>query len=218
VLATSKEEVLKMGIEIGNCVVFDRKPEILNDKYVIGKALDDKIGGFVISEVLRHLKEKNIELYYDLYVVNSVQEEVGVRGAKMITETIEPDVAICFDVCFDTNTPLIDKAKYGDFKMGDSVIFRQGFDVHPNLLKLMKETANEYNIPYKISVGGGGGTNTVSYNLSNGGVVTSTICTPLRYMHTNNEIVLLDDIKNSIDYLVHLLCNIENNHNFKLIK
>lgn len=217
VFATSKEEVEEMGIEIGNYVVFDRDVEIINDKYIIGKSLDDKIGGFIIAEVLKKIKEEDIKLPYDLYVVNSVQEEVGLRGAKMITETIKPDLAICFDVHFDTNTPNIDKNKYGDTKMGNGLIFRSGYDVQPNVLKFMKKVANENNYKYNVIIGGAGGTNTSGYNLSNGGVLASTISIPLRYMHTPNEVVLLEDIELTINYFVDLLKNIEYKHNFKII-
>ena len=217
VFATSKEEVEQMGIEVGNYVVFDKECEIINDKYVIGKSLDDKVGGFIIAEVIKRIEEEKVQLPYDLYVVNSVQEEVGLRGSKMITEKIKPDVAICFDVHFDTNTPNVDKSKYGDIKMGEGLIFRNGFDVHPYLLKLMKDVAKEKEYKYTIIVGGAGGTNTAGYNLSNGGVVTSTVSIPLRYMHTPQEIVLLDDIQHTIDYYVELLKSIKYKHNFKLV-
>jgi putative aminopeptidase FrvX len=218
VLASSKEEVEALGIEVGNFVVFDRKPEIIDDKYIISKSLDDKVGGFIISEVLREIKERNIELPYNLYVVNSVQEEIGLRGADMISKVIKPNVAICYDVCFDTSTPMVDTEKFGEFKMGDGVIFRYGVDVHPHLLSLMKKVAKDNNYDYKISVAGGGGTNTKSYNLSNGGVISSTVSAPLRYMHTENETMLLSDIEKSINYIIDLLLNIEDNHNFKLLR
>lgn len=218
VFATSREEVEQMGIEIGNYVVFDREVEIVNDKYVIGKSLDDKIGGFIIAEVLKKLKEECIDLPYDLYVVNSVQEEVGLRGAKMITETIKPDLAICFDVHFDTNTPNVDKGKHGDTKMGNGLIFRSGYDVQPNVLKFMKDVAKQNDYKYNVIVGGAGGTNTAGYNLSNGGVLASTISIPLRYMHTPNEIVLLEDIEMTINYFVDLLKKIDYKHDFKLVK
>lgn len=217
VFASSQEEVEEMGIEIGNYVVFDRQAEILNDKYIIGKSLDDKVGGFIIAEVLRRINQDGIDLPYDLYVVNSVQEEVGLRGAKMITETIKPDLAICFDVHFDTNTPNIDKSKYGDTKMGNGLIFRSGYDVQPNVLKFMKKVAKENDYKYNVIVGGAGGTNTAGYNLSNGGVLASTISIPLRYMHTPNEVVLLEDIELTINYFVDLLKNIEHKQNFKLL-
>lgn len=213
--ALSKEDVEKLGIEVGDFIVVDRKAEIINDKFVIGKSLDDKIGGFIHSEVIKKLKEGKIKLPYDLYIVNSVQEEVGLRGAKMITETIQPDVAICFDVTFDTSTPLIDKEKHGEYKIGDGLVFRQGSDVHNNLLKLMKDTAKEHKMDYKIQIGGSGGTNTFSYYISNGGVVSSTLSIPLRYMHSPNEMVMLDDIEKAINFYIELLQNIDNNHNFK---
>jgi putative aminopeptidase FrvX len=217
VAALSKDEVTELGIEVGNYVVVDRDAEIVNEKFVVGKSLDDKIGGFVMSEVLRKLKTDGVNLPYNLYVVNSVQEEIGLFGAKMITETIKPNVAICFDVTFDTNTPMIDKPKYGDFRLGDGVVFRLGKDVHINMFRLMKRVADETETQYKVSVGGGGGTNTFGYYLSNGGVVTSTISIPLRYMHTPNEMVLLDDIQKAVDYYVELLKNIGENHDFKLV-
>lgn len=218
VFATNEDEVEDLGIEIGNYVVFDRQPELIGDKYVIGKSLDDKIGGFIIAEVLQKIVSSNIELPYDLYVVNSVQEEVGLRGAKMITEKIKPDVAVCFDVHFDTNTPNIDKEKHGETKIGDGLIFRGGYDVHPNFLKLMKKVAKENTYKYKLVIGGAGGTNTHSYNLSNGGVVTGTLSIPLRYMHTPNELVSLLDVITATDYLVDLLMSIKPYHDFNLVK
>lgn len=210
---TSKEEVEKLGIEVGSFIVVDRDAEILNDKIIVGKSLDDKIGGFIHSEVIKKLKEENIKLPYDLYIVNSVQEEVGLRGAKMIAENIKPNVAICFDVTFDTKNG--DKSKHGDYKIGEGVVFRQGSDVHNNLLKLMKKVAKDNEINYKILVGGAGGTNTHSYYLSNGGIVASTLSVSLRYMHTPNEMVMLDDIDTATNFYIKLLQEINNNHNFK---
>ena len=154
VAALTKEDVEKLGIEVGSFVVVDRVAEIMNEKFVVGKSLDDKVGGFIHSEVLKKLKEDKIELPYDLYIVNSVQEEVGLRGASMMSDMINPDVAIAFDVTFDTNTPGINKDKHGDFKMGEGIVLRQGFDVHNNFLKLLKDCAKENDINYKIQVGG----------------------------------------------------------------
>lgn len=213
--ALTKDDVEKLGIEVGNFIVVDRLAEIMNEKFVVGKSLDDKIGGFIHSEVIKKLKEDKIKLPYDLYIVNSVQEEVGLRGAKMITETIKPNVAIAFDVTFDTNTPGINKEKHGDTKIGGGLVFRQGSDVHNNLLKLMKDCAKENEIKYKVEVGGSGGTNTFSYYISNGGVITSTLSIPLRYMHTQNEMVMLDDVQSAIDFYVKALQRINYNHNFK---
>lgn len=213
--ALTKEDVEKLGVEIGNFIVVNREAKIMNKKFVVGKSLDDKIGGFIHSEVIKKIKKDKIELPFDLYVVNSVQEEVGLRGAKMITDTIKPDVAIAFDVTFDTSTPGIDKGKHGDYKVGEGIVLRQGADVHNNLLKLMKDCAKDNDINYKVQVGGSGGTNTFAYYLSNGGVVTSTLSIPLRYMHTQNEMVMLDDVQNTIDFYIQILQKIQYKHNFK---
>ena len=211
----TKKEVEKLGIEIGCFIVVNREAKIMNKKFVVGKSLDDKIGGFIHSEVLKKLKKDKIKLPYDLYIVNSVQEEVGLRGARMITETIKPDVAIAFDVTFDTSTPGIDKGKHGDYKVGEGIVLRQGSDVHNNFIKLLKGVAKKNDINYKIQVGGSGGTNTFAYYLSNGGVVTATLSIPLRYMHTQNEMVMLDDVKTAVNFYVKALQKIKNNHNFK---
>jgi putative aminopeptidase FrvX len=212
----SKKDVEELGVEVGNFIVVDREPEILHDKYVVGKSLDDKIGGFILLTVLKEIKEKNIKLPFDLYVVNTVQEEVGLRGAAMITETIKPDVAICFDMCFDTSTPLIDKQKYGTLKIGDGIVFNQGSDVHHGLLNLMKSVAKKNEIKFQLDIHRAGGTNTYSYYISNGGVVSGTIAFPLRYMHTPNEMVAIEDIESTIKFYILLLQEIEEKHNFKL--
>lgn len=218
VFSSSKDEVKNKGINIGDYVVVDRLPEIINDgKYIIGKSLDDKIGGYITAEVLKKIQEDNIKLSYELCAINSVQEEVGLRGAKMITETIKPNIAISFDVHFDTNTPGIDKIKEGDTKLNGGLVFRKGADVHPKLFNFMLDIADKYKFPYTIVVGGAGGTNTTAYNLSNGGIVTASLSIPLRYMHTPNEIVSLSDVNNAIDYIYKLLLELDTNQTFKLI-
>jgi len=213
--ASSKEEVEKMGVELGQFIVFDRKPEIINNK-IFSKSLDNKIGGYVIAEVARKLKEENIELPYDLYIVNAVQEEVGLRGAKMITDTINPNVAICIDVCHDTNIPLIDKKKHGDYKIDEGIVITQSPAIQRNFLKLMKDTAKDNNINFKLEINRyNTGTDTDAYNLSNGGVVSGLISIPVKYMHTPNEVASLDDVQNAIDFYFKLLQNIKHEHDFK---
>ena len=90
----------------------------------------------MIAEVARLLKENNVNLPFGLYITNSVQEEVGLRGGKMIVDTIRPDVAIVTDVCHDTGTPMIDKIKQGDTKCGAGPVLTYGPAVQNNLLDL----------------------------------------------------------------------------------
>jgi len=105
----SKEDVEKLGIHVGCVVTFEDEFMILNKNRYVGRALDNRMGGFMIAEVARLLKETKTKLPFALYVVNSVQEEVGLRGAEMIAQRIKPNVALITDVCHDTHTPMVDK-------------------------------------------------------------------------------------------------------------
>lgn len=218
--ASTKEEVEKLGVELGNFIVYDRKPEMMNGgKTIVSKSLDDKIGGFVIAEVARVIKEKKINLPFDLYIVNTVQEEVGLRGATMVTNYIKPDVNISIDVDFDNSNPLVSNTKYDDTRIGEGIILANFPAVHHKLLNLMKKVANKNDIAHQIRVGSGRhtGTNTDAYNLSNGGVVSGLVSIPLRYMHTPNEIVHLDDVESAIKFFTKLLKKIDYKHDFKYL-
>ena len=126
----TKEEVEKLGIHVGCVVTYEDEFITLNNKFYVGRALDNRIGGFMIAEVARLLKENKIKLPFGLYITNSVQEEVGLRGAQMIVETIQPDVAIVTDVTHDTNTPMLNKIKQGDIKCGDGPVLYYGPSHH----------------------------------------------------------------------------------------
>lgn len=112
--ARDKEQVEKMGIRVGDVITYEDTFFTLADRYVGGRALDNRAGGFMIAQVAKLLQEENITLPFGLYIVNSVQEEIGLRGAEMIAERIKPDLAIITDVCHDTTTPHIDLKKEGE--------------------------------------------------------------------------------------------------------
>jgi putative aminopeptidase FrvX len=214
--ACSREEVLKLGIEIGNVITFDDDLFKLNEKFYVGRALDNRIGGFCIAEVARLLKENNIDLPFSLYVVNAVQEEVGLRGAQMITETIQPDVAIVTDVSHDTNTPMLETKTLGDIKAGKGPDITIAPAVHNILRKLIMDTAKEQEIPFQRSASSRvTGTDTDAFAYSNGGVPSALISLPLRYMHTTVEMAHITDIENVISLMYHSLQKIEYKHNFK---
>ena len=124
--AKNKEEVENLGVHVGCVVTYEDEFMIMNKNFYVGRALDNRIGGFMIAEVARLLKENKVKLPFGLYITNSVQEEVGLRGAQMIVDTIRPNVAIVTDVCHDTGTPMIDKIKQGDTKCGDGPVLTYG--------------------------------------------------------------------------------------------
>ena len=217
--ANNKEEVEKLGIHIGCVVTYEDEFIILNKKQYVGRALDNRIGGFMIAEVARLLHANKVKLPFGLYITNSVQEEVGLRGAQMIVESIKPDVAIVTDVCHDTGTPMIDKIKQGDTKCGNGPVLTYGPAVQNNLLNLIIDTAKENNIPFqRIAASRATGTDTDAFAYANGGVASALISLALRYMHTTVESVAKNDVENVIRLIYNSLQNIKNNQDFRYFK
>lgn len=214
--ASNKKEVDELGVHVGCVVTFDDYLMKLNNKFYAGRALDNRIGGFCIAEVARLLKENKVELPFSLYIVNAVQEEVGLRGAEMIAHTIKPNVAIVTDVCHDTSTPLLDAKREGDVKCGSGPSLTFAPAVHNKLLRLIRDVAAEKNIPIQLSASSRStGTDTDAFAYSNGGVPSALISLPLRYMHTTVEMAHVDDIENVIKLIYETILKIEDGHNFK---
>ena len=212
----SKKEVEELGIHVGCVVTYEDEFMILNNRYFVGRALDNRVGGFMIAEVARKIKENNIQLPYSLYVVNSVQEEIGLRGAQMIAERIQPDVAIVTDVTHDTFTPMIDKIVNGEVKSGKGPSMTVGPAVHNKLLKLIQDTAKKHEIAFQREAASRStGTDTDAFAYSNQGVPSALISLPLRYMHTTVEMAHKDDVAGVIDLIYYALQNIEGGHDFR---
>ena len=215
----SKEEVEQLGIHVGCVVTYEDEFMILNDKYYVGRALDNRIGGFMIAEVARMLHENKIKLPFGLYITSSVQEEVGLRGAQMIVEQIKPNVAIVTDVCHDTGTPMLNKIKQGDTKCGGGPVLTYGPAVQNNLLELIINSAEKNNIPFqRAAASRATGTDTDAFAYATGGVASSLISLALRYMHTTVESVHKDDVENVIRLIYASLLKIKNNHDFRYLK
>jgi putative aminopeptidase FrvX len=214
--ADSKEEVLEMGIHPGCVITYPDKFEVLNNRYYVGRALDNRIGGFCIAEVARLLFENKKKLPFGLYIVNAVQEEVGLNGAKMVTQSIKPDVAIVTDVSHNTNTPLVSAEKHGDIQGGKGPDLTFGPAVHNNLLKLIRKAAQDNDIPYQLSATSRvTGTDTDAFAYSNGGVPSALISLPIKYMHTTVEMANKNDVEAVIKLIYHALLNIEDKHDFR---
>ncbi len=216
---TSKEEVEKLGIHVGCVITYKDEFMVLNDRYYVGRALDNRIGGFMIAEVARLLKKNKVKLPFGLYVTNSVQEEVGLRGAEMIVQTIKPNVAIVTDVCHDTQTPMIDKIDQGDFHSGKGPVLTYGPAVQNNLLDLIINAAEKNKIPFQRAAASRmTGTDTDAFAYATGGVASALISLPLRYMHTTVEMVHKEDVESVIKLIYNSLLNIKNNQDFRYLK
>ena len=214
--AKDKKEAEAMGVHIGCIVMYADELEVLNKKFYVGRALDNRLGGFCIAEVARLLKKNKDKLPYSLYIVNSVQEEVGLRGATMIAETIKPHVAIVTDVTHDTHTPHIAPKKHGDVKIGEGPSITYAPAVHSKLRDLIIETAEEKKIPFQRSASSRvTGTDTDAFAYANGGVPSALISIPLRYMHTTVEMAHEQDVENVIKLIYETLKKIEDGQSFK---
>ena len=216
---SSKEEVEELGVHVGCVITFEDEFMVLNKNRYCGRALDNRIGGFMIAEVARLLKGNKNKLPFGLYIVNAVQEEVGLRGAQMIANRIKPDVAIVTDVCHDTGTPMINKIEQGDLKSGEGPVLTYGPAVQNNLLNLIIDTAKNKKVPFqRAAASRATGTDTDAFAYSNDGVPSALISLPLRYMHTTNEMCRKEDVENTIKLIYETILTIKKDQSFKYIK
>jgi putative aminopeptidase FrvX len=212
---TKKEEVEKLGVHVGCVITYPDTFHILNKDNFVCRALDNRMGGFMIAEVARLLHENKKTLPFGLYITNSVQEEIGLRGAEMITNTIKPNVAIITDVTHDTTTPMIEKKKEGHCEIGKGPVIAYAPAVQHKLREKIIAAAVENKIPFqRNALSRATGTDTDAFAYSNGGVPSALISLPLRYMHTTVEMVRKEDVENVILMIYHTLLKIENNESF----
>jgi len=217
--AKDKAELEKMGVHVGCVITYEDEYMMLNDTYHVGRAMDNRAGGFMISQVARLLKEKKDKLPFSLYVVNAVQEEIGLRGAEMMSRTIAPDVAIVTDVCHDTTTPMIKKIEQGDTAAGKGPVLSYAPAVQNNLLKLIVKQAEKNKIPFqRLASSRSTGTDTDAFAYSSTGVASALISLPLRYMHTTVEMVHKDDLENVIKLIYQSVKAIKNKQDFRYLK
>ncbi len=216
---SKKEEVDALGVHVGCVITYPDEFMVLNETKFVCRAIDNRMGGFMIAEVARLLHENKIVLPFGLYITNSVQEEVGLRGAEMITKTIQPNVAIITDVCHDSTTPMIEKKIEGEIKIGKGPVITYAPAVQNNLRELILDTAEDKNIPFqRLASSRVTGTDTDAFAYSNGGVASALISLPLRYMHTTVEMVHRDDVENVIKLIYETLLKMENNDTFSYFK
>ena len=216
---STKEEIENLGVHVGCVITYPDEFMILNNNKFVCRAIDNRMGGFMIAEVARLLHKNKKKLPFGLYIVNSVQEEIGLRGAEMITQTIKPNVAIVTDVCHDTSTPMIEKKIEGDLQIGKGPVIAYAPATQNVLRELIVSTAEEKKIPFQRHASSRvTGTDTDAFAYSNGGVASALISLSLRYMHTTVEMVHRDDVENVIKLIYESLLKIENNHDFSYFK
>lgn len=204
--ATSKEEVREWGILPGDMVVpYFEFTVMNNDKLLLAKAWDNRIGIAIAIDVLKALKDEahpNI-----VYAVGNVQEEVGLRGAKTATTKIKPDIGFAVDVGVAGDTPGV-TSKEAMGKMGDGpqiMLFDASMVSHKGLRDLVVDTAEEKGIPYQFETMAGGGTDAGAIHISANGVPALAICIATRYIHSHAAMVHRDDFENTVKLIVEVI-------------
>ena len=217
--ASSRQEVEEMGIHVGSVITFEDELMVMNEKYLVGRALDNRIGGYMIAEVARMLKENQKTLPFGLYIVNAVQEEIGLRGAEMIAHRIKPNVAIITDVTHDTQAPMYEKKVSGDLHCGKGPVITYGPAVQNTLRDMVIRVAQEKESPFqRASASRATGTDTDAFAYSHEGVAAALISLPLKYMHTTVETVHKEDVENVSKLIYEFLLQLETGQDFRYFK
>ncbi len=200
--ATSKEQVLENNINIGDMICPDYKfSEMLDDNFLIGKAFDNRIGCYIVTEVLRSLKEETLDC--DLYAVGTVQEEIGCRGAKTAANLINPNIAIAIDTGIAGDTPGSNPKKC-DNKLGEGpliTVMDAGTLSHVGLRNHIFSIAEDLGIKYQPDFLVGGATDSASMHVAHDGAISITISLATRYLHSQASVIHKDDLQGAIDII-----------------
>ncbi|MDH3068434.1 M42 family metallopeptidase [Akkermansia sp. N21169] len=214
--ASSAKEVEEMGLRVGHIGVYCDGPMLMNGKKLVCRALDNRISGFILSELARKLKKSKKELAWNLVLLNAVQEEVGGHGATMATFRIRPDAAICLDVTHATDSPDLSKDRYGDIKLGKGPALTFGTANHPNVTARLELAADKSGIPVQFEASSRcTGTDTDSIFISREGVPSALVSIPLRYMHSPVETADLDDVDATVELLHGFIKSLKKSDDFR---
>lgn len=200
--ASNEKEVAELGLRVGHPAVYVDGPAELAHKRLIGRALDNRIGGFIIAKTMEQVAREKKKPAFSLICANMVQEEIGGHGAMMATYRLNPDVCVCLDVTHATDTPGIDPSKHGAVKLGGGPALTHGTANHPLVTRRLMEVADKADIPLQHEASSRTtGTDTDKIFHMREGVPSALVSLPLRCMHSVVETAHLDDIARTIDLL-----------------
>jgi putative aminopeptidase FrvX len=212
--AKDKKEA-KKWVKIGDPVTFAGGLEKLLGDRVVSRGFDDKVGSFVVAEVLRRIGEQKERPRCVVYGVSTVQEELGLRGATTSAYQIQPDVGIAVEVGHATDYPEMEKKRVGEYKLGEGPIIARGANINPLVYEILVKTAQKKRIPIQIfGAPRATGTDANVIQLSRKGVATGLVTVPLRYMHTPTEVLSLKDLEAVCQLLVSFIYELKEGMSF----
>lgn len=211
--AKNKKEAIKK-VSIGDPITFAFTYEKLDNDIVVSRSFDDKVGSFIVAEVIRVLKGKKIKAA--VFGVSSVQEEIGRRGVKPCAYSIDADVGIAIDVTHATDYPDAQKKRVGDIKLGKGPGISRGANINHKVFDILVKAAEAKKIPHQIEgAPADSGTDATMMQLIRSGIATGVISIPNRYMHTPSEVVSLQDLENAVKLIVAFIEKLEPGMDFK---
>lgn len=209
--AKDKEDAETLGVEIGTEASIDREFISLANGKVTSKAFDDRAGLVILIEIMKRLSKHKTDA--TIYAVGTVQEEVGLKGARTCAFGICPTLALAIDTTVPGDHPGINKTDSA-LELGKGPVITvadasgRGLIAHPQILKWLKETANQNKIPFQLGVGSGGTTDASSIHLTKEGIPTGTVSIATRYIHSPVEVLDIADIEACISLIVKAIENV----------
>ncbi len=216
--AASSAEVAALGLRVGHPAIYQDGPLELANKRLVGRAIDNRIGGYIIAQVMKRIALGKKKPAFTLICLNAVQEEIGGNGAMMATYRLKPDLCVCLDVTHATDTPGIDPNKFGDVKLGGGPTLSHGTANHPHVVQRLIDVANKSKLPVQHEASSRfTGTDTDKIFHSREGIPSALVSLPLRCMHSVVETAHIDDIHHTIDLLTEFVLSLTEKDEFRQI-
>lgn len=195
-------------VAVGDSVTIDAGFLELQGGNIVARALDDRIGAFVVLETMRLIAKRKINV--GVYCVTTVQEEIGLRGATTSAYGIEPHAGIAVDVGHALDYPTCEHKKHGSTKLGEGPILHRGPNINPVVEKQLIQVARKKKIPHQvIAAPRGTGTDANAIQISRSGVAAGLVAIPNRYMHSPVEMVNLEDVEHASQLIAEWIAELK---------
>jgi len=214
-VGAGKKAVAAKKIRLGDCVTYQQEYAELMGDIAIARGFDNKMGAFIVGEALRLVSTSRKKPKVGVYAVATVQEEVGLRGARTSAFGIGADAGLAVDVGHSSDYPTVDKKKVGDLQIGKGPAICRGANNNPTVVKMLIAAAETNKIPYQIEVAGGGtGTDANAMQISHSGMAVALVSVPIRYMHTPGELLNLKDVENCAKLFAQFCLSVDSKTDF----
>lgn len=212
-IGAKNREAAEKRVSIGDPITFSPGLEELDGDIITSKATDNKAGVYVVAAVMKELAKKEID--FNVYSVAAVQEEVGLRGARTSAFGIDPHVGIAIDVTHATDFPGMNKNTLGDIRLGEGPVLSVGCNINPKVFELLKKAGDKAKVKYQIEAAPRAtGTDANALQVNRAGVAAGLVSIPNRYMHTQNEVIHLQDLEGAAKLLAEMIKMIDSETDF----